>query len=96
MAGKNRKARTKDTLDMYKLGIGRLRNQPSSQNAVGYCHYKLHKGFLSWKAVKSHDCLGKQCPYLERYTDRPVWIQWRKAQARKKALKQKRKEARCG
>lgn len=44
MAGKNRKARTKDTLDMYKLGIGRLRNQPSPQNAIGYCHYKLHRG----------------------------------------------------
>ena len=96
MAGKKRKAITKDALDMYKLGIGRLRNQPSRQNAVGYCHYKLHKGFLSWKAIKSHDCLGKQCPYLEKYLDRPVWIQWGRVQARKRALKQKRKEARYG
>lgn len=94
MAEKKRNAITKDAFDMYKpFGTGRLKHQPSPHNAIGYCHYKLHKGYLSWKAVKSHDCLGKQCPYLEKYMDKPVWVQWRKAQARKKALKKKQKEA---
>lgn len=93
MAGKKRKAITKDAFGMYKqAGIGWLRGQPSPQDAVGYCHYNLHRGYLSWKAIKSHDCLGKQCPYLEKYLDRPVWVQRKKEQAKKKALKQMRKE----
>ena len=44
---------------------------------------------MSEKMLKAHGCLGKQCPYLERYEDMPFW----KDKAKKKADKKARKDA---
>lgn len=54
----------------------------------GYCHSKVHKGYLSVKMLKKHKCLQKQCPMLERYEDHSYWKQRAIIKARKKAKKE--------
>lgn len=51
-----------------------LMNAPKKENAVGYCHNKKHKGFLSKDIIKQHGCNFKQCPYLEKYETDPYWL----------------------
>jgi len=55
---------------------------------IGYCHCRLHKGYLNSYILKEHECLKKNCFYLEKYEDRPFWTQREK----KKEKKQKNKE----
>lgn len=35
-------------------------------DVVGYCHYSGHQGYLLNKHLKEHDCLQKECHYLEK------------------------------
>ena len=37
------------------------------EQIVGYCHYELHKGYVSSKLIKIHNCALKECPFLQRY-----------------------------
>ncbi len=46
----------------------------SKRNAVGYCHHKKHIGNLNEKKLKEHNCIEKECPYLEKYEDNKYWI----------------------
>lgn len=50
-----------------------LQGQPPKDKAIAYCHYSLHKGYLSARLLKLHGCLTKQCPYLEIYTEKQFW-----------------------
>jgi hypothetical protein len=61
--------------------------QPKKENALGYCHSGKHQGYVSEKTLKSHGCLGKQCPRLEKYLDNPYWIERERIKAEKKAKK---------
>lgn len=45
--------------------------QPKGDNIAGYCTNKLHKGKMSVKMIKQHDCLNKQCPYFRKNTKHP-------------------------
>ena len=65
-----------------------LGGQPKADRAIAYCHSAQHQGYISEKILKAHGCLGKNCPYLEKYEDKPYWIE----RARKKAEKKARKE----
>lgn len=69
-----------------------LGNQPKQANAVAYCHSGEHQGYLSEKMLKAHGCLGKNCPYLEKYEKAQFW----KDRAKKKADKKARKDAEKG
>lgn len=40
---------------------------------IGYCHIRIHSGYLDTKLMKEHKCLEKQCPFLERNEDHPEW-----------------------
>lgn len=40
---------------------------------VGWCHHRMHKGAVNKAILKAHDCLGKNCPYLERNCQSPYW-----------------------
>lgn len=51
---------------------------------VGYCHLHTHPGYLTTKLLKSHDCLKKQCPFLERNHEHPIWNQKKCAKSQKK------------
>lgn len=73
---------------VYSAQYHYMGNQPSKQHSVGYCHCKKHKGRLSVKMLKNHQCLGKQCPFLEKYEDHPYWEQRKKKKEKKKELYQ--------
>lgn len=46
----------------------------SDPKLVGYCHYKLHKGYISLNILKDHRCVKKDCPFLEKFEDHAYWI----------------------
>lgn len=37
-----------------------------SKDLAGYCHYDAHKGYLLQKHIKEHQCVAKECHYLEK------------------------------
>ena len=75
-----------------KLGLyvaphnNNMGKQPNSPRTVGYCHNQKHHGALSVKMIKQHQCLGKQCPYLEKIENHPYW-------KNRAEIKEKKKEA---
>ena len=58
---------------------------------IGFCHCRLHKGYLNASILKEHECLRKNCFYLEKYEDRPFWVQREKAKENKLKSKEKMK-----
>lgn len=56
------------------------------KSACGVCHNKSHKGFLCAKAIREHECIGKNCPYFEKL-DHPYWIQSERKLLEEKAFK---------
>ena len=54
------------------------------KHALGYCHYKKHKGYMTKALLKEHECLKKSCPLLEKFENRPFWIQREEAKRLKK------------
>lgn len=68
---------------------GWLRNAPSKDKAVGYCHHRQHKGYLSPNLIKCHKCVEKNCRYFSKYKDNIYWI-------RKDVLKAKKKYDKYG
>ena len=66
---------------------GRLKGQPPKERAIGYCHNPTHKGYLSLKVYKQHQCNIKECRYYEKYEEHPYWQQKKHI----KELKKKKK-----
>lgn len=62
----------------------------AKRNIVGYCHNKLHPGKLTKKILAEHDCLGKQCRYLEKHLEAGYWENYANMQQHKEKLKQKK------
>ena len=51
------------------------------ERAVGYC--KRHGCYLTCNTLKKHECLGKQCHFLDKKEEHDYWRQ----RAQKKELK---------
>ncbi len=62
------------TTVIAKNGINFFKGQSNEKNAIGYCHYNIHKGYLTETLLKQHACIAKECPYLERYEYKTYWI----------------------
>lgn len=58
----------------------------AKDRACGFCEY--HKCALTVKTMKGHNCLGKQCDALERYTEHDFWRQHEQKKELRKARKQ--------
>ena len=56
-----------------------------ARSPCAYC--KKHNCALTWKQIKTRECLKKQCWYLKKY-DHEVWKQRDLMKQRKKANKQ--------
>lgn len=41
-------------------------------NRIGYCHNKIHQGYLTSTSLKEHKCLEKRCTFLQKF-DCPYW-----------------------
>ena len=40
---------------------------------VGWCHHNKHRGKLSVKQMRKHQCLKKQCPFLAKNLKHSYW-----------------------
>ena len=38
----------------------------NNENIIAYCHNKTHRGYLSKRFVKVHNCIAKKCPFFEK------------------------------
>jgi len=59
-----------------------------SATIIGYCHCKTHKGYLTMKLLRQHECLSKQCRFLQRFEEEPFWTQQEKMKAKRKLRKE--------
>lgn len=59
---------------------------------IGYCHCKLHKGCLTAKLMREHECVQKGCHYFEKHEDALFWQTKNKNKEEKKAAKAMRKQ----
>lgn len=62
-----------------------------AKDPIAYCWCDTHKGYLSVKLMKNHECLKKQCAFLEKYEEHPYWIQEKIKKEEKKRRKLERK-----
>ena len=58
----------------------------SHSKMVGYCHY--HCAALTVKTMKQHECLKKQCCFLEKQATHDFWRQHEQKKMWRKASKQ--------
>ena len=54
----------------YKLIDG---NQAYAKNVITRCHSTLHPGYITGSLLKSHSCIVKECPHLEK-TNLAYWF----------------------
>ena len=53
--------------------IRQMNGQPCEENCVAYCHHRMHVGALSADMMKNHECMRKNCKYLEKNLSHPYW-----------------------
>jgi hypothetical protein len=61
-------------------------------DVVGFCHCDVHKGYLNSTLLKKHECIEKNCSFLEKYEGFPFWLQYA-AKQREKAERKKAKKS---
>lgn len=62
------------------------------KQVVGYCHFPEHRGSITKTTLKSHDCLKKECHFLEKYEDNPYWAAIERIKVRKQQKKETLKQ----
>ncbi len=56
---------------------------------VGWCRNRIHPGALNKAILEQHDCLGKNCSFLEKNCQSPFWRALEEAKLAKEKLKAK-------
>lgn len=59
---------------------------------IGYCHCKLHKGCLTAKLMREHECVQKGCNYFEKHEEAIFWQTKQKNKEVKQQAKAERKQ----
>lgn len=54
------------------------------EKIVGYCNYRLHRGYITANSVKSHDCIAKNCPYLQKFDGNSTYWSFVESEEKKK------------
>ena len=67
-----------------------MRHQPSG-TPVGWCNHNAHRGKLSLRQMRNHNCRGKNCPFFKKNEEHPHWQQKAKAKESKKQAKREEK-----
>ena len=60
---------------------------------IGYCWCKTHRGYLTEKILKDHECLQKNCRYLEKFPNEAFWQRRIKTKLARNNKKVKREES---
>lgn len=75
------------------LLIDGISQKIDTKSVIGYCHCSKHKGYLNVSLLKSHDCIKKECVYLEKFEDYPFWVNYMNSQKAKERRKQAKKQS---
>lgn len=67
------------------------RQRCSDENRVGYCWSEIHRGYLTQKLLKEHQCIEKECKHFQKFEDAPYWKNKEKAKENKKREKENKK-----
>ena len=59
---------------------------------VGYCSNRLHRGYISARLLKEHQCLEKNCHYFKKISSCSYWYTMEKNEKVKAEIKRIRKE----
>jgi len=59
------------------------------ENIAGWCKYYLHPGPMTVSLLQDHDCLKKECPFLQKNGLSPYW---EKLEQEKKQKEQKKRQ----
>lgn len=57
------------------LSGGLDRDSVKTSSIVGYCFFSGHKGYLTKRIMKEHECLQKGCKYFLKFSDYPFWVE---------------------
>lgn len=49
------------------------RSPVKKDNVIGYCWNATHYGYITTSLIRTHECIKKRCPYLEKYEDSIFW-----------------------
>ncbi len=58
---------------------------------VGWCHHKMHPGAVNKSILEAHNCIGKNCPYLERNCQSSFWPNY---EANQKEIEERKEKLR--
>lgn len=84
------KARNEEVIRARMLGGDTI--EIKRGKLVGCCHNIIHPGKMNKALLLQHDCLGKNCPFFQKYPESPYWADMeRKAKARETQKEKKRK-----
>ena len=61
------------------------------KSIVGMCRNNIHRGYLNIDLLEQHDCIKKDCPFLEKFEDYPFWVKQDRI-ANTKAIQKKKRE----
>ncbi len=50
-----------------------MTGQPDKKGTIAYCHNIKHRGALSKRMVKQHECIQKNCRFFEKNLENPYW-----------------------
>lgn len=59
---------------------------------IGFCHNVLHKGHLTKEILAKHECVRKECPYLEKYSEKGYWKEFENKRRHKQEIQRIRQE----
>jgi len=88
-AKKREEAAQNEILDTRLLGGQRV--EIRRKLLVGCCHNHIHPGKLTRQLMETHDCIGKQCRFFEKYEDALYWQERAQKAAARQQLKQEKK-----
>ena len=64
-----------------------MKGQARKENAIGYCHNNIHRGYLTKDLIKQHSCIKKKCKYFSKYEDHPYWVEKKRTKLSAKVSK---------
>lgn len=60
-----------DYVKMFFVDLGYITIKKTK--VVGFCLFSYHRGWLTERIAKTHDCYNKKCAYLRKVKGHPYW-----------------------
>lgn len=67
-------------------------NACKEEQRIGYCWSEIHRGYLTVRLMKEHQCCERNCRHFQKYEDAQYWKQKEKRKSEKKKAKEIEKQ----